>query len=51
MKGSNRDWRNSLAMLKLVTQAEADVAAGRVVSQKEAFERARQAIARGEKQD
>ena len=40
-------WRGSLAMLALVARGEADVAAGRVVTQAEAFRRAELAIARG----
>ena len=39
-------WRESLALLKLVAQGEADVAAGRVVPQAEAFRRAEAAITR-----
>lgn len=38
--------RASLALLKLLAQGEADVAAGRTVSQKEAFRRARAALKR-----
>lgn len=37
-------WRNALAMLKLIAQSEADVEAGRVVSQETAFERAQQVV-------
>lgn len=37
-------WRNALAMLKLIAQSEADVDAGRVVSQEAAFERAQQVL-------
>ena len=43
-------WQDALAILKMVAQGEADVAAGRVVSQKKAIAAARAAIeqARGE---
>ena len=37
-------WQDALAILKLVAQGEADVAAGRVVSQKEAIAGARATI-------
>ena len=37
-------WRQSVALLKLIAQSEADIEAGRVVSQDEAFERAELAI-------
>ena len=33
-------WRNTVALLKLIAQSEADVEAGRTVSQDEAFARA-----------
>jgi len=39
-------WRKALALLKLAAHAEADIEAGRMVSQKEAFERAAAAIER-----
>lgn len=39
-------WRDAMALLKLVAQGEADVTAGRTVSQKEALERAAAAIER-----
>ena len=39
-------WRRSLALLKLIAQGEADVAAGRLISQDEAFNRADKAIRR-----
>jgi len=39
-------WRDAMALLKLVAQGEADVAAGRTVPQKEALERAAAAIER-----
>ena len=39
-------WRNSVALLKMVAQGEADLAAGRVVSQEDAFARADRAIDR-----
>ncbi len=37
-------WRSALALLKIIAQGEADVAAGRLVSQEEAFARASRAI-------
>jgi len=37
-------WRNTVALLQLVAQSEADVEAGRLVSQEEAFARAERAI-------
>lgn len=37
-------WRDAMALLKLVTQGEADVAAGRVVPQEEALKRTELAI-------
>ena len=37
-------WRDAMALLKLVAQGEADVTAGRTVSQDEALERAEAAI-------
>jgi prevent-host-death family protein len=37
-------WRDAMALLKLVAQSEADVTAGRTVSQKEALQRAQAAI-------
>ncbi|MBI5499049.1 MAG: type II toxin-antitoxin system Phd/YefM family antitoxin [Deltaproteobacteria bacterium] len=41
-------WQEALALLKLLTQGEADVACGRVVPQGKAFERARRRLrARG----
>ncbi len=33
-------WRNAMAMLKMLVQAEADVESGRIISQDEAFKRA-----------
>ena len=39
-------WRDALALLKLIAQGRSDVKAGRVVSQAEAFQRAREAIER-----
>ncbi len=39
-------WRDTVAMLKLIAQSEADVEAGRTVSQDEAFARAERAIAK-----
>jgi PHD/YefM family antitoxin component YafN of YafNO toxin-antitoxin module len=38
-------WRSALTMLKIVAQGEADIAAGRVVSQEEAFRRAERSLA------
>jgi hypothetical protein len=38
--------RSTVALLKIIAQAEADVAAGRLVSQEEAFERAAHVIDR-----
>jgi hypothetical protein len=43
--------RNTVAMLKLIAQSEADVKAGRTVSQEEAFARAERAIAQTEQTD
>jgi prevent-host-death family protein len=37
-------WRDAMALLKLVAQGEADVTAGRTVSQEEALKRAEAAI-------
>jgi prevent-host-death family protein len=37
-------WRSALALLKIIAQGEADVAAGRLVSQEEAFAKASRAI-------
>jgi len=37
-------WQSVLALLKILAQAEADVAAGRTMSQEEAFRRAEAAI-------
>ena len=39
-------WRESLAMMKMISQAESDVDAGRFASQAEAFQRAEEAIRR-----
>lgn len=39
-------WRDAMALLKLTAQGEADVRSGRVVRRKDAFTRARKAIAR-----
>jgi prevent-host-death family protein len=44
-------WRSAAALLKIIAQGEADVAAGRLVSQEEAFERAARAIDRVEADD
>lgn len=44
-------WRNTVAMLKLIAQSEADVEAGRTVSQDEAFARAERVIAEVERAD
>lgn len=44
-------WRSAAALLKIIAQGEADVAAGRLVSQEEAFERATRAIERAEGDD
>jgi len=41
-----QEWRRTLALLKMVAQGEADIAAGRVVSQSEALARARKAAKR-----
>ena len=38
-------WRDTVALLKLIAQSEADFEAGRTVSQDEAFARAERAIA------
>ncbi len=37
-------WQDAMALLKMLAQSEADVAAGRVMSQKEAFRRAEATI-------
>ncbi len=37
-------WRDTVALLKLIAQSEADVEAGRTLSQDEAFARAERAI-------
>jgi prevent-host-death family protein len=42
-------WKETMAILKLIAQGEADVAAGRTVSQRQAFSSARAAIARARK--
>ena len=42
-------WKEAMALLKLAAQGEADVAAGRTVSQEQAFARARKAIERAGK--
>jgi prevent-host-death family protein len=44
-------WRSAAALLKIIAQGEADIAAGRIVSQEEAFERAARAIERAEGND
>ena len=44
-------WRSAAALLKIIAQGEADVAAGRLVSQDEAFERAARVIDRAERDD
>ncbi len=44
-------WRDTVALLKLISQSEADVEAGRTVSQDEAFARAERAIAEVEHAD
>ena len=40
------EWRRNLTLLKLIAQGEADVAAGRLAGQAEAFRRAEKAIRR-----
>jgi hypothetical protein len=42
--GSYEQWRSALTMLRIVAQGEADIAAGRVISQDEAFRRAEQLL-------
>ena len=37
-------WRNTLAMLQLIAQGEADIEAGRTIPQDEVFDRAEQVI-------
>lgn len=37
-------WRSALALLKIIAQGEADIAAGRLVSQEEAFAQAARVI-------
>ncbi len=44
-------WRDTVALLKLIAQSEADIEAGRTLSQDEAFARAEQAIAEVEHSD
>ncbi len=44
-------WRDTVALLKLIGQSEADLEAGRTVSQDEAFARAERAIAEVEQSD
>ncbi len=44
-------WRDTVALLKLIAQSEADIEAGRTVSQEEAFTRAERAIAEVEQAD
>ncbi len=44
-------WRDTVALLKLIAQSEADIEAGRTVSQEEAFARAERAIAEVEQAD
>ncbi|MDP8257310.1 MAG: type II toxin-antitoxin system Phd/YefM family antitoxin [Candidatus Alcyoniella australis] len=39
-------WRNALALMKMISQGEADVDAGRVLTQDEAFARAERTIER-----
>lgn len=41
-------WRSAAALLKIIAQGEADIAAGRIVSQDEAFEQAARVIDRME---
>lgn len=42
----NTSARSTLALLKIIAQGEADIAAGRLVSQEEAFAQAARAIDR-----
>lgn len=42
-------WRQSVALLQLIAQSEADIEAGRVMPQEEAFARAERAIKRAER--
>ncbi|MBI4616157.1 MAG: type II toxin-antitoxin system Phd/YefM family antitoxin [Planctomycetes bacterium] len=42
-------WRDAMAMLRIVAQGEADVAAGRTVPQREAFAQARRNLRRAPK--
>lgn len=44
-------WRDTVALLQLIGQSEADLEAGRTVSQDEAFVRAERAIAEVEQSD
>ncbi len=44
-------WRDTVALLKLIAQSEADVEAGRTLSQDDAFARAERAIAEVEQTD
>ncbi len=39
-----QEWRRMLALLKLIAQGEADIAAGRIAPQSEGFERASKAV-------
>ena len=41
---SYEQWRSALSMMKILAQGEADHAAGRIVSQEEAFRRAERAL-------
>ncbi len=44
-------WRDTVALLQLIVQSEADLEAGRTVTQDEAFARAERAIAEAEQTD
>ena len=42
--GTYDRWRDAINLMKIISQGEADIAAGRTVTQDEAFERAARAI-------
>jgi len=44
-------WRNTVAMLKIASQSEADIREGRVISNREAFKRLAETIRRAEADD
>ncbi len=44
-------WKQATILMKLIAHGEADVAAGRTLSEKQAFERAERAIARARRDE